>query len=182
MCDCCGCKEKKEEKCCSEEQNKEQCCEEKKEDCCSNKEDHDCCHQELPSAEELVEEVKKEDENKEFVEVSKEVEHPAEEQGIIPEPTSEEVKEEMEHGERNEDVYSEEGREKLVEDEEIDPEEAGFMAGAEAGGQLAKDALTGEPLMDIDDVVETEIDGQMYRFVNEENAQKFREKKEQEEL
>jgi len=88
----------------------------------------------------------------------------------------------MEHGERNEDVYSEEGREKLVEDGEVEPEEAGFMAGAESGGQLAKDALTGEPLMDTDNVVETEINGQMYRFVNEENAQKFRMKKEQENL
>ncbi|MBU1111711.1 MAG: hypothetical protein ABIG93_00240 [archaeon] len=106
---------------------------------------------------------------------------PAEEQGIEPEETSEEISQDMEHGEKDEDVYSEEGREKLVEDGEISPEEEGFMKGADDLGQLGKDALTGEPLMDVEDVVETEIDGQVYRFVNEENARKFREKKELEE-
>ncbi len=106
---------------------------------------------------------------------------PAEEQGIIPEKTEEQISEEMEHGEKNEDVYSEEGREKLVEDGEISPEEEGFMEGANASGQLGKDALTGEPLMDVEDVVEAEIDGRLYRFVNAENAQKFRERKESEE-
>ena len=104
-------------------------------------------------------------------------EYPAEEQGIEEEKTSEEKSEEMEHGEKNEDVYTEEGREKLVEDGEISPEEEGFMEGAAQAGQLGKDALTGEPLMDVEDVVETEIDGKVYRFVSEENAQKFREKK-----
>tara|TARA_Y100000310_G_C20674099_1_gene811931 strand:+ start:2156 stop:2494 length:339 start_codon:yes stop_codon:yes gene_type:complete len=103
--------------------------------------------------------------------------YPAEEQGIEPEETSEEKSEDMEHGEKDEDVYSEEGREKLVEDGEISPEEEGFMEGAAQAGQLGKDALTGEPLMDVEDVVETEIDGKVYRFVSEENAQKFREKK-----
>ena len=110
-----------------------------------------------------------------------EKDYPAEEQGIIPEKTDEQKEEEMEHGERNEDVYSEEGREKLTEDGEISPEEEGFMEGASDAGQLGKDALTGEPLMDVEDVVEAEIKGVKYRFVNEENAQKFREKKEQEE-
>ena len=103
-------------------------------------------------------------------------EYPAEEQGIEEEKTSEEKSEDMEHGEKDEDVYSEEGREKLVEDGEISPEEEGFMEGAAQAGQLGKDALTGEPLMDVEDVVETEIDGKLYRFVSEENAQKFREK------
>jgi hypothetical protein len=106
---------------------------------------------------------------------------PAEEQGIIPEKTEEQVSEEMEHGEKNEDVYTEEGREKLVEDGEISPEEEGFMEGANASGQLGKDALTGESLMDVEDVIEAEIKGIMYRFVNEENAIKFRERKESEE-
>jgi len=112
---------------------------------------------------------KKKAEGEEPVEV-----FPAEEQGIEREETSEEISQDMEHGEKDEDVYSEEGREKLVEDGEISPEEEGFMKGADDLGQLGKDALTGEPLMDIEDVVETEIDGQVYRFVNEENAKKFR--------
>ncbi|MFH1276559.1 MAG: hypothetical protein ABIH82_05605, partial [Candidatus Woesearchaeota archaeon] len=90
---------------------------------------------------------------------------------------SEELKEDMEFGEIDEDIETNEGRELLVEDDEISPEEAGFVEGASNEGQLAKDALTGEPLMGIDDVVELEIDGKLYRFVNEENAQKFRDKK-----
>ena len=75
--------------------------------------------------------------------------YPAEEQGILPKETSEEIKDD-------------------------------FMEGASGGGQLAKDALTGEPLMGEDSVVEIEIDGQRYRFVNQENAEKFRKKKEEE--
>jgi YHS domain-containing protein len=55
------------------------------------------------------------------------------------------------------------------------------MEGASQAGQLGKDALTGEPLMDVENVVEAEIKGKSYRFVNEENAQKFREQKENEE-
>ena len=107
--------------------------------------------------------------------------YPAEEQGIIPKKTEEQISDEMDMGEKNEDVYTEEGRENLVEDDEISPEEEGFMEGANASGQLGKDALTGEPLMDVEDVVEAEIDGRLYRFVNAENAQKFRERKESEE-
>jgi hypothetical protein len=107
--------------------------------------------------------------------------HASEEQGILPEETSEEKKEAMEHGEKDEDIYSKEGREKLEEDGEISPEEEGFMEGASQAGQLGKDALTGEPLMDVENVVEAEIKGKSYRFVNEENAQKFREQKENEE-
>ena len=102
----------------------------------------------------------------------------AEEQGIEKDETSEEKKKKMEHGDKDEDIYSKEGREKLVEDGEIDPIEAGIMEGASQAGQLGKDALTGEPLMDVEDVVETEIDGKVYRFASQENAEKFRKKKE----
>ncbi|GAG26903.1 unnamed protein product, partial [marine sediment metagenome] len=47
--------------------------------------------------------------------------HPHEEQGIEPKrrETSEEIKTGMESGEKEEDVYSEEGREKLEEDSEV---------------------------------------------------------------
>ncbi len=42
--------------------------------------------------------------------------YPAEEQGIEPEPkSSDEIKEDMEEGEKEEDVYSKEGREQLEE-------------------------------------------------------------------
>ncbi len=106
--------------------------------------------------------------------------YPAEEQGITAEETSEQKKQAMEHGDEDEDIYSEEGRDKLEEDDELSPEEEGFMEGASQAGQLGKDALTGEPLMDVDKVVETVIDGKTYRFVNQKNAQKFREKQKKE--
>ena len=60
---------------------------------------------------------------------------PAEEQGIEPEPTEEEKEQEMETGEREEEPYDEEGREKLVEDDEMTPEEEGFMEGTEGKKQ-----------------------------------------------
>ncbi len=108
--------------------------------------------------------------------------YPDEEQGILPEPTPEEREEAMEHGEIDEDLDTEEGRKQQVEEDEVEPWEAGFAEGAAGLGQLGKDALTGEPLMDADDVVEAEIDGKLYRFANEENAEKFREKKKKEKL
>jgi hypothetical protein len=102
--------------------------------------------------------------------------YPAEEQGIEEESTSDEKRTEMEQGERDEDLDTPEGREKQVEEDEVEPWEAGFAEGASDEGQLAKDALTGEPLMDVEDVVEIELNGKKYRFVNQENAEKFREK------
>ena len=122
----------------------------------------------------------KEGKKKKSEEEKEERDYPAEEQGILPEETSEEIKEDMESGEKEEEIDTPEGREKLVEDAEIEPAEAGFMAGAEGGGQLAKDALTGEPLMGSEETVELEIEGKRYRFVNSENAEKFKEKKEAE--
>ncbi|PIN81847.1 hypothetical protein COV11_01035 [Candidatus Woesearchaeota archaeon CG10_big_fil_rev_8_21_14_0_10_30_7] len=54
------------------------------------------------------------------------------------EETSEEKKDEMDEGTEDEDVYTEEGRENLVEDGEITPEEEGFMQGAEGTGHKQK--------------------------------------------
>ena len=86
----------------------------------------------------------------------------------------------MELGKIDETVYTKEGRENLEEDSELEPWEEGFMEGASDSGQLSKDAVTGEPLMGVDDVVEIEIEDQTYRFVNKENAEKFKKKKENE--
>ena len=102
--------------------------------------------------------------------------YPAEEQGILEDETSEEHELAMAVGDEDEDVYTEEGRKKLEEDDEIAPWEEGVMEGAAGLGQLGKDALTGKPLMDTDEVIEMELDGQLYRFVSEKNAIKFREK------
>ena len=105
--------------------------------------------------------------------------HPAEEQGILPKEGSEEIINDMHTGMREEDPYTPEGRAVMEDEDEMDNVEEGFMEGASGGGQLAKDALTGEPLMGEDSVVELEIDGKLYRFVNEENAEKFKKKKEE---
>ena len=105
--------------------------------------------------------------------------YPAEEQGILPEETGEEKEDAMEHGDEDEDIYSDEGREKQEEDDEIDSWEEGFMEGASQAGKLGKDALAGEPLMDVEDVYEAVIGGKTYRFANEKNAQKFRAKYEE---
>ena len=102
--------------------------------------------------------------------------YPAEEQGILKDKTRQVRKEEIDSGELDDDIYEPEGREYREESDEIEPWEEGFMEGASGPGQLAKDALTGEPLMDSDDVFEAEIDGTFYRFANKENAKKFRDK------
>ncbi len=102
--------------------------------------------------------------------------YPAEEQGILPDETSEEHELAMDLGDEDEDIYTEEGRKKLEEDDEIEPWEEGVMEGAAGLGQLGKDALTGKPLMDADEVIEMELDGKLYRFVSTKNAEKFREK------
>jgi len=103
---------------------------------------------------------------------NKEKFYAAEEQGILPEETKEQIEEEMEEGEKETDVYSEEGRDVLEGEDEISPEEEGFMEGASGLGQLGKDALTGKPLMG-DDIVELEFQGRRYRFNNQKNAEEF---------
>jgi len=73
--------------------------------------------------------------------------------------------------EKEEDIYSEEGRESLVEDDEITPTEEGFMEGAHDDGQGAKCRKCGKPLLD--DFVEKEINGEIYRFCSDHCLIKF---------
>lgn len=80
--------------------------------------------------------------------------------------------EEKEESEENRDIYSEEGREELVEDDEIEPWEGGFMQGAEGGGQGAKCRKCGKMLGD-KNFVEKEIDGDVLRFCSEDCANKY---------
>ncbi|MBS3124358.1 hypothetical protein J4437_07065 [Candidatus Woesearchaeota archaeon] len=103
--------------------------------------------------------------------------YPDEEQGMTKKKSFVEKEDEIVAGERDEDLDTAEGRERQVEDDEVEPWEAGFAAGASEEGQLGKDALTGEPLMGADDIIELELDGKMYRFVSQANAEQFREKK-----
>lgn len=108
--------------------------------------------------------------------------YPDEEQGILPDEKPEERRTKMIQGEEDEDIYSAEGRDLQEEDDEIAPWEEGFVEGAAGPGQLGKDALTGEPLKDVEEVIETEIDGKTYRFASRENARKFRARKLKEKL
>lgn len=104
-----------------------------------------------------------------------------EEDEVYPEEEHDEPEDEkdlhMKIGEDDEDIYEEEGQKALTENDELEPWEEGFVEGAAGMGQLGKDALTGKPLMDADEVVEMELDGKLYRFANAKNAEKFREKR-----
>ncbi len=103
---------------------------------------------------------------------------PSEEQGILPDETEEQIEDDMKLGKKDEDIYEEPGQELLEEDDEIEPWEQGFMQGATKGGQLSKDALTGEPLK-ARDIIELRINGKLYRFNSIDNAIKFKQKVQQ---
>lgn len=78
----------------------------------------------------------------------------------------------------DEDIYSEEGREDLVEDDEISPTEEGFMEGAHDDGQGAKCRKCGKILTD--DFIERRIKDEIYRFCSDECAKKYVEERERE--
>lgn len=98
--------------------------------------------------------------------------YPDEEQGITKDPTVEEEAQEMDAGERDEDVYSKTGREKLEEDDEIDPKEEAFIEGYEEKGKMAKCAMCLKPL-DEDSTIEREIDGQLLWFDSDKCVKEF---------
>ena len=75
------------------------------------------------------------------------------------------------------DIYSEEGREDLVDSDEISAAEEGFMEGAEGDGQGAKCRKCGAVLGD--DFIEKKIDGDICRFCSDECAEKYSEDKEE---
>ncbi len=84
----------------------------------------------------------------------------------------EHLMEDMEHGDKDEDIYTEEGQEKLVEDDEITMIEEGFMQGYEEGEHLAKCAECKKVLVD-EDFIEEELEGRSFRFCSEKCATKF---------
>lgn len=71
-----------------------------------------------------------------------------------------------------EDVYNEEEREKMVEEDEVKPEEASFVEGFEDGGEGVKCAQCGEILGD--DFIEIKVKGKVYSFCSKKCAEKFR--------
>ncbi len=98
---------------------------------------------------------------------------PAKEQGILKEESPEEKELAMELGEKDEDVYTAEGREELVEDDEVDSWEEGFMEGAEGRGKLAKCAHCGKVLSQSKKrIIEREIDDEIHLFCSPECAEK----------
>ncbi len=93
--------------------------------------------------------------------------------------TPEEIAWEMEEGEKEADVYSEEGREKLIEDSEIEDWEEGFMEGAEDRGRQNSCAECGELLgEDEAEIFEREFNGELKWFCCEEHAEKYAAKRE----
>lgn len=77
--------------------------------------------------------------------------------------------------EEQKDIYSDKGREELVEDGEIEPWEEGFMKGAEGEGEEYKCEKCEKILTDKDDIVEKEVNGTVFRFCSANCAEEFEE-------
>ena len=107
----------------------------------------------------------------------KEEVYPAKEQWKTGKKAPSEKKFEMDIGEREEEVYGEQGREKLVEDDELEPWEEGFMEGAEQRGELAKCAYCGKILgQSKKNTVEKKINGEIFLFCSADHAAKGKSK------
>ncbi|MFH2027968.1 MAG: hypothetical protein ABIJ08_02430 [Nanoarchaeota archaeon] len=78
--------------------------------------------------------------------------------------------------EGDDDIYSEDVREDLVDSGAMSPEEAGFMAGAHDDGQGAKCRKCGRPLSD-DFIERRGDDSEIYRFCSDECCEEYFNKK-----
>ena len=87
--------------------------------------------------------------------------------------------EEMTDSGKEDDIYEEGGREGLIDDDEIEAWEEGFMAGAEGDGQSAKCRKCGKILMGPDDIVELKIKTRTLRFCSEICADSYKEEMEE---
>jgi len=76
---------------------------------------------------------------------------------------------------KDDDIYEGEGREAELEDDEITPEEEGFMEGAHDDGQGAKCRKCGRLLLR--NVVEKEIKGEICRFCSDKCAESYNKRK-----
>jgi hypothetical protein len=85
---------------------------------------------------------------------------------------SEKTREKIAKGKKEEDVYSEEGREELLEDDEIEPFEEGFMEGAEGRGKKNCCAECGK-LLGEEDVFERQFGDETRWFCSEEHAENY---------
>lgn len=73
-----------------------------------------------------------------------------------------------------EDIYSEESREGMMEDDELSAEEGGFMEGFEGGSKAVTCAHCKKIIIDPDDAIEREFDDRMLLFCSEQCYQGFR--------
>ena len=88
--------------------------------------------------------------------------------------TKDEIEQDMEIGKKDEDVYSEEGREQLIEDGEITNSEDGFMEGAEGRGKKASCSECGALISEDEvNIHEREIEGEVKWFCSEEHANNY---------
>jgi len=91
--------------------------------------------------------------------------------------TAEELGVEMEEGKKEEEVYTEEGREKLLEGDEIDRWEEEFMEGAEGRGKQNCCAQCGKLLgEEKKEIIEREFDEEIKWFCSEKHAEDFAKK------
>jgi hypothetical protein len=87
---------------------------------------------------------------------------------------------EMEMGDKEEDIYSDEGREELIDEEdEITDVDEGFMKGYDEEEKTAECTNCGALLIN-ENIVEEEIDDRMYRFCSSECATEYESKKNKE--
>jgi len=89
--------------------------------------------------------------------------------------SKDQVEREIESGDREEDIYTEEGREVAEEDDMITNEEEGFMEGYEEQERATKCAKC-KMLLE-EDFIEEEIEGDEYRFCSERCAETFKKPK-----
>lgn len=89
------------------------------------------------------------------------------------EKTKDEQRKDISEGDQDEEVYTEQGRQAMVDDDELSPSEAGFMEGAEGRGQDTSCAHCGKLLGDREEGVhEKKVDGKTLFFCSEECAEK----------
>ena len=87
--------------------------------------------------------------------------------------TPEQEEQKMHQGEKEVNVYSEQGREELVEEDGMNTAEEGFSQGAEDGGDLGTCATCDKVLGDRDaNIVEKEINNEKVFFCSDECASK----------
>ena len=89
------------------------------------------------------------------------------------EKTKDEIRKDMEEGMDDEEVYDETGRHQLIDDDEMENWEEGFMEGAEGRGGMTSCARCGKLLgQGKTKVFERKINGKKLYFCSEEHAEK----------